>query len=93
MAQTVYTTCNPINIGCILYQEAGLDTPVSAGSYYDGTTCWEVNSIGEVIAQGSCTTTTTTTPPSSTYDCLNGECFESIGGAYPDLATCQQNCF
>jgi len=92
MSQTVYTTCNPINIGCILFQDAGRENTVSVGYYYDGTTCWEVSSIGEVIAQGTCTTTTTTIPPSPTYDCLNGECFESVGGAYPDLATCQQNC-
>lgn len=66
MARTIYTTCNPITEFCALFQNNGRTIPAEAGVYWDGTNCWEVDSNGIVIAQGSCTTTTTTTTTTST---------------------------
>jgi hypothetical protein len=82
MSQTIYTTCNPIVEDCALFQNNGRTIPASAGVYWDGTNCWEVDLNGIVTAQGSCvtttsTTTTTTTAGSSFYynvdqhDCAN----------------------
>ena len=61
MAQTIYTTCSPIAVGCFLYQNNGRTIPSATGSYWDGTKCWEVGPGGEVISEGFCTTSTTTT--------------------------------
>jgi hypothetical protein len=61
MAQTIYTTCSPIAVGCFLFQNNGRTIPAATGSYWDGTQCWEVGFGGEVISEGFCTTSTTTT--------------------------------
>ena len=32
------------------------------------------------------------TPQNTEHECVNGNCVQQVGGQYPDLATCQQNC-
>ena len=55
----IYSSCSPLTIGCYLYTDINLTTPVSDGSYYDGTNCWNVAS-GQIFSQGSCTPRTLT---------------------------------
>lgn len=68
MALTVYTTCPAIGIGCFLYQESGLITPVADGKYSLAyTDCFTVSGgLGEVTAQDACGTTTTSTTTTTT---------------------------
>ena len=42
MALNAYTNCSPIVLGCFLYQDSGLTTPVSNGFYSNGTDVFEV---------------------------------------------------
>ena len=78
MSETIYTTCNPIEEQCQLFKNNGRTIPASAGVYWDGTNCWEVDSNGIVIAQGSCTTTTTTTTTTTKAGQIinNGDTFD-----------------
>ena len=32
------------------------------------------------------------TPQNTEHECVNGNCVQQVGGQYPDLTTCQQNC-
>jgi hypothetical protein len=74
MAATIYTNCLTLTLGCFLYQDAGLTTPVSNGEYSDGTDVFTVTGgAGEITASALCnppttttTTTTTTIPTTST---------------------------
>ena len=61
MSREVFSTCNPLAVNCVLYQEAGMTNLWGAGIYYDGVTCWDVNSSGVITGTTSCTTTSTTT--------------------------------
>lgn len=81
----IYSTCTPLNVGCFLYTDSLLLTPVSDGVYYDGTTCWVVSS-GEITSSTTCITTTTTIAPPISY-CYNDG--STTYGPYPDLATCE----
>lgn len=68
MAQNVYTNCPTIAIGCFLYTNSSLTTPVTDGYYSNGTKYFFVSG-GQVISEGLCnppTTTTTTTTTTST---------------------------
>lgn len=56
---TIYSSCSPLAIGCYLYTDINLTTPVSDGAYYDGTSCWNVAS-GQIFSVGSCTVRTLT---------------------------------
>lgn len=96
MAQTIYTTCNPIAEGCALFQNNGRTIPVDAGVYWDGTNCWQVDSSGIVISQGFCTTSTTTTTTTAAgfyynidqHDCANSCAFvQSFIGYSPSSLT------
>lgn len=67
MPQNVYTTCSPIVVGCFLYTNSGLTTPVFNGNYSNGTTLFTVTGgNGEITSSAPCTTTTTSTSTSST---------------------------
>lgn len=67
MSLNVYTNCSPIALGCFLYTDAGLTTPVSDGVYSNGLGTFTVSGgAGEITAQGTCPTTTTTTTTSTT---------------------------
>ena len=48
MSRQAFTTCNGLAVNCVLYQESGLITPWTAGKYYDGGTCWDVDSNGVI---------------------------------------------
>ena len=48
MSREVFTNCNGLAVNCVLYQESGLINLWGAGVYYDGTTCWVVNSSGVI---------------------------------------------
>ncbi len=61
MSREVFTTCNPLAVSCVLYQEEARTNLWGAGIYYDGVTCWDVNSSGVIIGTAVCSTTTTTT--------------------------------
>lgn len=81
MAQTIYTTCNPLAEDCTLWQNNGRTVPAAAGIYSDGTTCYIVSS-GIIVGTDVCvtttsTTTTTTTVPAFYYSAgqvLCGDC-------------------
>lgn len=80
----IYSTCSPLNVGCFLYTDSLLLTPVSDGTYYDGTTCWIVVS-GQINSSTACITTTTTVF-NPTY-CYNDG--STTYGPFPDLASCE----
>jgi hypothetical protein len=66
-----YSICQPIIVGCTLYSDALLTTPVANNYYSDGTWCYQVFGNGIVIAKTSVadcfvTTTSTTTTTTST---------------------------
>ena len=54
MSRQAFTTCSTLTTGCYLYQESGLINPWGAGIYYDGTTCWVVNSSGQITGTTTC---------------------------------------
>jgi hypothetical protein len=71
-----YSICETIIVGCTLYSDIGLTTPVANNYYSDGTWCYEVFGNGVVIAKTSVadcfttttsTTTTTTSTPNGNY--------------------------
>jgi hypothetical protein len=66
MSREVFSTCNPLAINCVLFQEEARTTLWGAGIYYDGVTCWDVNSSGVITGTAACTTTTSTTSTTST---------------------------
>ena len=67
MALNAYTNCSPIVLGCFLYQDSGLTTPVANGFYSDGTNVFEVTGgAGEITNVTSCPVTTTTTTSTTT---------------------------
>lgn len=78
MSIQIYTTCNPITIGCRLFRNNGRTIPTTEGIYFDGTTCWGVDPDGYVISVEYCTTTTTTTTTlapvtfTATPSCVSG---------------------
>jgi hypothetical protein len=88
MSREVFSTCNPLAINCVLFQEEARTTLWGAGIYYDGVTCWDVNSSGVITGTAVCTTTTSTTSTTSTttasptyrlfeadeYICVDGVC-------------------
>ena len=71
MARQVFTLCSSLAINCVLYQEAALINLWGAGIYYDGATCWDVNSSGVIIGTAVCTTTTSTTTTTTTAGLAN----------------------
>ena len=70
MSATIYTNCSVLGLGCFLYQDAGLTTPVANGEYSDGTDVFTVSGgAGEITASALCnppTTTTSTTTSTTT---------------------------
>lgn len=66
MARQAFTLCSSLAINCVLYQEVGLINLWGAGIYYDGATCWDVNSSGVIIGTAVCATTTSTTTTTTT---------------------------
>ena len=54
MSRQAFTTCSTLTIGCYLYQESSLINPWGAGIYFDGTTCWVVNSSGQITTTSTC---------------------------------------
>lgn len=67
MAATIYTNCSVLGLGCFLYQDAGLTTPVANGEYSNGTDVFTVSGgAGEITATSLCSTPTTSTTTSTT---------------------------
>ena len=67
MAATIYTNCSTLTLGCFLYQDAGLTTPVSNGEYSNGTDVFTVSGgAGEITASALCNPPTTTTTSTTT---------------------------
>ena len=62
MSREVFTTCSPLAVNCVLYQESGLINLWGAGLYYDGVDCWDVDSSGVITGTSSCVPTPTPTP-------------------------------
>lgn len=54
LSPTIYSDCCTLAIGCYLYSDPTLSTPVDEGMYYDGTSCLVVNNEGIVTSLGSC---------------------------------------
>jgi hypothetical protein len=92
MPQNVYTTCSPIVVGCFLYTNSGLTTPVFNGNYSNGTDVFTVSGgAGEITSSAPCatssTTTTTTTAAQTIFcDCGSG-CLEYLGTECPPGCT------
>lgn len=97
MAQTIYTTCNPLAQDCTLWQNNGRTIAASDGVYSDGTTCYVVSS-GIIISTDVCVTTTSTTTTTTTisgfyynidqHDCANSCAFvQSFIGYSPTSLT------
>ena len=74
MSREVFTTCNPLAVSCVLYQEEAMTTLWGAGTYYDGVTCWVVNSSGEITGTASCDEPTYRLFEADEYICNAGEC-------------------
>lgn len=70
MANYYYSNCSTITVGCYLYTNTGLTTPVSNGYYSDGTNCFTVTGgSGYVSSVDTCAefiTIDTYTPTSMT---------------------------
>jgi len=84
MAINIFTNCSPIALGCFLYTDSGLTTPVSNGVYSDGIYTFTVTGgAGEITATGSCpvTRTTTTTSTTTGASALGGVRFGNSSGA------------
>jgi hypothetical protein len=56
---TIYSSCNPLAVDCYVYTDINLTVTASDGTYYDGTSCWNVAS-GQIFSTGSCTVRTLT---------------------------------
>jgi hypothetical protein len=54
MSQLYYTTCNPIIVGCQLFQDSGTTVSAIAGYYSNGNDCYTVNSSGFVTDVSTC---------------------------------------
>jgi hypothetical protein len=62
MGLNAFSSCSPLILGCTLYTDSGLTTPVANGIYSDGVNTYTVSGgAGLITATGTCPTTTTTT--------------------------------
>ena len=67
MGLNAFSSCSPLILGCTLYTDSGLTTPVADGIYSDGVNTYTVSGgAGLITATGACPTTTTTTTTSTT---------------------------
>jgi hypothetical protein len=83
MASIVYSNCASLIVGCNLYTNSTLTTPVSNGYYSDGTNCYTVS--GSVITYyGACGTTTSTTSTSTSTSTTSTTTFS------PDPCICTE---
>ena len=74
MSREVFTTCNPLAVSCVLYQEEARTNLWGAGTYYDGVTCWVVNSSGEITGTASCDEPTYRLFEADEYECVGSSC-------------------
>jgi hypothetical protein len=74
MSREVFTTCNPLAVSCVLYQEEAMTNLWGAGTYYDGVTCWVVNSSGVITGTASCDEPTYRLFEADEYICVDGNC-------------------
>ena len=51
---TIYSSCDPLVVNCYVYNDINLTVTASDGSYYSGSTCFNVAS-GQIYSTGSCT--------------------------------------
>jgi len=49
-----YSNCSTLALNCVLYADSELANTVPAGFYSDGTSCFEANGLGVVIAINPC---------------------------------------
>ena len=62
MGLNAFSSCSPLILGCTLYTDSGLTTPVADGIYSNGVNTYTVSGgAGLITATGTCPTTTTTT--------------------------------
>jgi hypothetical protein len=67
MPQNVFSSCNPLTVGCFLYTDSGLTTPAPNGEYSDGTDVFTVTGgAGEITLTSLCSAYTTTTTTTTT---------------------------
>jgi hypothetical protein len=93
MAATIYTNCSTLTLGCFLYQDAGLTTPVSNGEYSDGTDVFTVSGgAGEITASALCNPPTTTTTSTTTTTTTTTPIYTYLGGTNPSSATSLAAC-
>lgn len=82
MESCFYTSCNPIIVGCKLYQNNSATSAVVDGFYSDGTNCFQVGGgAGTVIAISVCI------PPDTHILSSNVWIFNIARSAYSDAKT------
>lgn len=82
MESCFYTSCNPIIVGCKLYQDNLATIPVIDGYYSNGTNCFQVGGgNGTVIAINACI------PPDSHILSSNVWIFNIARSSYSDAKT------
>ncbi len=74
MSREVFTTCSTLAVSCVLYQEAAMTNLWGAGKYYDGVTCWVVNSSGEITGTASCDEPVYRLFEADEYECVGSSC-------------------
>jgi hypothetical protein len=61
-----YSNCAILTVNCVLYLNSNGTSPVVAGYYSDGVTCWTTNSSGVITGTTNCPTPTATPTPTPT---------------------------
>lgn len=74
-ASYVYSSCNPITVGCYLFTDACLGTPAASGKYSDSVNCFTVTSGGYVSSSESSSFYYHYSV--DVYECGGGVCFSS----------------
>lgn len=62
----LYSNCAILTTNCYLYTNSNGATPVGAGFYSDGTTCWGTNTSGMITGSTTCPTPTPSASPTPT---------------------------
>ena len=67
MSQRIYTRCSVIAVGCYLYTDSSLSTPVVAGIYSNGQVIYTVTGVNGLVSNVKpCSASSTTTTSTST---------------------------
>lgn len=82
-----YSSCSSLSVGCYLYNNTCLTSPVAPGYYSDGTNCFTVGLSGYINSVSVCSSTYYAN--ADFYVCINQICTfngTSIIAGYTDFA-------